>query len=181
MRKGKAVELSDEILMGYADGELSSAERSRVEAILARSASGRARLELFRSTRAAIAGLYPQPLVEPVPAHLVHLVLGAKEGVVAMPLRAPTGSRPWIERVQEWISQSFVPGWPVAIACASAMLVGFGAARLLDSSSGNPTRSHPLLAYDTGKLIAQGPLMQLLELSPAVAKLLRGQRLMRRR
>jgi len=160
------VALSDETLMAYADGELTNVERVRVEAELSRNASYRARLEAFKVTRRAVANLYLEPLAEPAPEHLVRLVLGSSMAA-ALP-GAANSRQPLIDRIQAWLLQSVVPGWGVAIACVGAVIVGFGAARWLDDSSGHlPGPSRPLLAFDDGRLIAQGALHRLLESEPS--------------
>ena len=66
--------IDDEKLMAYADSELNEEERKEVELALEGDADGRARLEDFIVTGAAISNHYAAILEEPVPKRLEKLL-----------------------------------------------------------------------------------------------------------
>ena len=72
-------EISDELLMAYADGELSLDEHQRVDAYLAINADGQTRVDAFVKSGRVLAQLFDQPMREPVPARLLETVLGPFE------------------------------------------------------------------------------------------------------
>ncbi len=157
--------LSDETLMAYADGELDDAARARVEAVLERDPDSRARLKIFISTGAPLAALYGRPMAEPVPPHLVALVLGGQEKMRSH--HAARERRP-AKAAGEALKVLFAwPQW--AMVAASAVLVlaigGSGGWYLRQTSS----TMNGLVKADRGQFFAVGPLKRALETAPSGA------------
>ena len=108
--------ISDELLMAYADGELSLDDRQHVDAYLATNADGQARVDAFVESGRVLAQLFDQPMREPVPARLLETVLGPFESdnsdrastVVPFPGRP----RPLLKKMQ---LADLV--WPAVAAC----------------------------------------------------------------
>ena len=78
-------EISDTMLLEYADGHvpLDQAQRDMIERALAASPVLRARLEALEATRpdSSLWRVFDQPMSEPVPQHLVELVMsGPRQG-----------------------------------------------------------------------------------------------------
>jgi hypothetical protein len=69
------VQLTDEMLMAYADGALKAPTRAKVEAVLQIDPEARRRLKAFRATGHQLSKLYGKPMAEPVPASLRDFVL----------------------------------------------------------------------------------------------------------
>ena len=91
-------DLPDEKLMAYADGALEPAERARIGATLAQSAELRGRLAAFEATGTVLGALFEKPMHEPVPRHLVDLVLN---GTVANFQRKSGDTWPIISALME--------------------------------------------------------------------------------
>jgi hypothetical protein len=69
-------QLTDEMLMAYADGALNALMRAKVETALKSDLEARRRLEAFSATGHRLSTLYGKPMAEPVPAYLRDFVLG---------------------------------------------------------------------------------------------------------
>ncbi len=162
-------DLSDEILMAYADGELDAAESARVEVILKRDSECRVRLEIFKATGRSLMHRVRTPFDDPVPKHLVDLVMAGNCNAVASPrVRSSTGAPSlFIEAIQRFIS-SGVPRWQVAAACTTTFLFGAGASWLV-SGMGLSSRhdARPLVAQEKGRIFADGALQHFLETAPS--------------
>ena len=81
--------ISDEMLMAYADGELPEADLVRVRAYLANSPEGARRLNAFTRTGRDLGLLYDQPMHEAVPQRLLDVVRPP-----AAPFMGATANRP---------------------------------------------------------------------------------------
>ena len=78
-------DISDEVLMAYADGELDASGCARVETYIAEDHKGVARLAVFTSTGRSLGMLYDEPMRQPAPQRLIETVLNS-------PLPAPGSS-----------------------------------------------------------------------------------------
>jgi len=165
-------EVTDELLMAYADGALSPLARAKIEAFLQGDPEARRRVEMFRATGTPLSQLYGRPMAEQVPAYL-------KEFVLNYPLEAETpkaqsqkaGPARWLDGVKErtrhfttnlaeWLgSPAPAARWQLAAASAALLALGVGAGAFLhgDSSSGD------LVAFNDGHIYASGPLNEVLE------------------
>ncbi len=97
--------VTDELLMAYADGELSGADRAEVEAAVAADPALKERLERQQRLRARLAGAFASVLDEPAPERLVEAARASN--VVRFPSR-----------------RAAVPAWAAA---AAALVVGVAA------------------------------------------------------
>lgn len=159
-------ELSNEILMAFADGELDRAEYGRVAALLAASPELRRRLEVFEQTgKSAFAEQFRGPFLEPAPRHLVSLVLNS-DVARPIPARAQPGSvqrSRFVERLRNMFAVD-VSAWQLAAASTATLIVGLGLGWFSQQSSVEPTASTAaVLAFDNGRITAAGALQQVLE------------------
>lgn len=76
------MDISDDTLMAFADGELDAAERARLDAALATDAALRERVAAIRRQRERVAAAFAGVLDEPVPQRLAGLLQAAAAPVV---------------------------------------------------------------------------------------------------
>jgi anti-sigma factor RsiW len=139
------VNLDDETLMAYADGELDAAQRVEIAAALAKDPVLAARVEKHRALRAEVAGAFAGVLKEPVPERLRTAAEGAapepraRGNVVQFPTRGnPAPAMPW--RAREWLAmaaslvlgvviswRAFSPADPEMITASNGALAARGA------------------------------------------------------
>lgn len=118
--------LSDEVLMAYADGELSAATRRIVERRLAEDADARARLAAFEGSAEMARRALDAIAREPVPASIVAAIRHDAVG--------PQPARPWHRawrRLRAWMERPAplfgpVPAWAPALALTLGLGVGIG-------------------------------------------------------
>lgn len=182
-------DVSDETLMAFVDGELSPAERMRIEAIIAGSPDLRARMALFDATGRRLSAEFAGALNAPLPQKLVDLVLGhgAGKGGERARLRHAGTIRPPALRDRIARAQSLeLPAWQAALATAAVLLVGVGAGAYVSRHLPSDVRRDvavqapapaPLIVLDNGNLVAGGRLAEVLETMPsAVTHALEDQR-----
>ena len=165
-------DLSDETLMAYADGELTHAERAGVDARLAVDPASRARLEMFEATGKSLADHFRKPIEQPVPGHLIALVLGGSTQAASTRAGRAAGAQTpsFSELVRRAIAAS-LPRWPVALAYSTVLLIGTGAGWYLrDGTMRTATPLPALIALDSNRIIASGALHQALETAPSGAQ-----------
>jgi hypothetical protein len=122
------IEVSDEVLMAYADGALDPAERRRIDLYLQNSADGRARLAPFAATRSAeLAREFSDVLHWNIPEHLVETIFAApmaKAPSAVAPHAAPKVAQAGlVARVAEFFAMPLSFG-SLAAAFCSALLIG---------------------------------------------------------
>jgi hypothetical protein len=106
------VNLDDETLMAYADGELEPAQRAEIAAALEKDPALAARVEKHRATRAEVAGAFATVLGDPVPERLRAAAKGSaapeqrtRGNVVQFPTRGNRApATPW--RAREWLAMA---------------------------------------------------------------------------
>ncbi len=126
----KHEEVSDEMLMALADGELRGAEERRLRQLIAQDSELADRYALFSETRLLLREAYPS---ESVPEHLIRAVLDA-----------PTEGNHATETNVVPLRQRSVPagfGWGMALAASLVVAVGVG-------------------GFLAGKGVAPGPMAQ---------------------
>ena len=160
-------QVTDEILMAYADGELSPGEAEALEELLNRDATLRMRLAPFVVTRREIANTFEPTLEEPVPEHLVAAVLRAP-----VPARASKASTParesWIDRTLAAIGATLFPhGASLATAASVAVLFTAGALGGWLATRSAPPQEAGLISTTGSGLIASGALAHALESTPS--------------
>ncbi len=116
-------EISDEMLMAYADGELPEADLLRVRAYLATSAEGARRLNAFTRTGRDLGLLYDQPMHEAIPTRLLDAVRGP--AALSKPERTVRAT-PAASLASSLIGMLFPQAtrWSAATATASFLAIG---------------------------------------------------------
>lgn len=119
-------QVSDEILMAYADGELTPEECQALERTLRHDPVLRARVEPFIQTRDRLSAAFAHTLLEPVPERLIATVRRARP-----PARASAAGFPFAAHVRSFLaaaSAALAPGGLTpALAASMAVLVVAGA------------------------------------------------------
>jgi len=146
------VNLDDETLMAYADGELDAAQRAQIAAALAKDPGLAARVERHRALRAEVSAAFTTVLADPVPDGLRAAAAGpatsaerARGNVVPFPARGPrAASTPW--RAREWLGM------------AASLLLGV----VISWRAFSPTGTQAITASN-GALVARGPLAAALD------------------
>lgn len=154
-------EVTDEILMQYADCTLSAAEEARVAEILARDPEARARLAVFRDTGRSLAGPYNGIMNAPIPGRLVAAVMkgaSAPSGARAAPGVRQDGA---FARIARALFGSTEPRF--APAFAAVLVVAGGVVGWFAHGSGSSNAGGDVLALDNGHLVARGALKTALE------------------
>jgi len=151
------VNLDDETLMAYADGELEPTQRAEIAAAIETDPALAARVEKHRALRAEVAGAFATVLSQPVPESLRAVAAGnaaagagaaadrTRGNVVQFPtrgMRAPP--TPW--RAREWF------------AMAASLVLGV----LISWRAFSPVNSETITASN-GALVARGTLASALE------------------
>ncbi len=124
-------EVSDEMLMALADGELRGADAERLSQLIDRDPLLAERFAAFAETRALLREAYP---AEPIPDRLIQAVLrtDAEEASTIVPLHRrvrPAGSI-----------------WGMALAASLVLAVGFGGFLVGRGSVPGPVASDPIAA-----------------------------------
>lgn len=137
-------DVTDDMLMAYADGVLEPGEIARVEKRLAKDPGLARRLALFEKTSGRVlAPVYDDVLTAPVPDRLLRAAGGV---AVAAPAPAPEAAHGGIfgemfgrliEGVRGLLPQG-TPGWAAATALGCVLLAGVFAARKLSEQVPDP-------------------------------------------
>jgi hypothetical protein len=137
--------ITDELLMAYADEQLSAEERAQVDAAVARDPLLAERISQHRALRQTLQQSFAGVLTEPVPERLLAAAQAVRSSAAPVDLAAArkakrgTGAQQWTWR--EWG------------AIAASLLIG-----LLFGHLGPPPDTGTLVASRDGGLIAQGAL-----------------------
>ena len=165
-------EVTDEMLMAYADGALSALARAKVETFLQVHPEARERVEAFRATGAPLSRLYGRPMAEPVPAYLKDFVLNyrldaetsraqsRKEGLAGWLQGLQQSTRLFTAGLAQWLdAPAPAARWRLATASVAFLALGAGIGALLRSTNG----ASDLVAFHDGRIYASGPLSDVLE------------------
>lgn len=144
--------VDEETLMAYADGELDSTRRAEIAAALEKDPALAARVEKHRALRADVAGAFGTVLSEAVPERLRAAATGTaapaertRGNVVKFPARGTRAtSTPW--RTREWL------------AMAASLVLGV----VISWRAFSPADSATIIARD-GALVARGALATALD------------------
>lgn len=151
------VHVPDELIMAYADGQVSAEEKAWLDGILAVDPTVRARLEPFLATGHGQLPVFDALLSAPVPDRLIDAVRGIKPAPQASRQVAKAAvARPgWFERL---FPNGF--GLSPALGYAATLLVGVGLGNvLLTSEPADPA----LLRADRDGFVASGRLQVALD------------------
>ena len=159
--------ISDDILMAYADGELSPEEAEALETLLSRDATLRMRLAPFVVTRRELANTYDPTLDEPVPEHLVAAILRAPAAPDHREA-APSGAESWLKRARDVAVATLFPHGPsLATAASVALMVSVGALGGWLVGQTAPAPEPGLIVTAGPGLAAAGALADALESAPS--------------
>ena len=150
------------MLMAYADGELGAEDRAEIEAAIARDPGLRERLNRFVITRAPIAALYDRPMREPVPPHVVALIMRDAQATEREALTRGPARYEWLRR-----SVTLLTGQSTSAAlaaCGAVLLISAGAV-WYTTHTGNGIEE--LASLDHGQTYAKGALARVLEGVPS--------------
>jgi hypothetical protein len=157
----------DEMLMAYADNELSPRDRALLDARLSVDADLKARLQPFTATGSSLSAFFDQPLREPVPSRLIEAITSipaprARSVPRVLVQREEAG---WLETIGNLIFPR--PQFASAFGLAALLTVG-GVAGWMLGRDGNVGNDVPaLVALDNGELAASGALLVALETTPS--------------
>lgn len=165
--------VSDEILMAYADGELTPEECQALERLLRQDPVLRARLEPFIETRTQLASAFEHTLREPVPERLIAAIERARPSSARASLAGfPLGGR--IRAFIEAAASHLAPGGygvtPALAASMAALVVAGGAVGWVAgraTSPSPPPQEIALIAASGQDLVAAGALAQALDANPS--------------
>lgn len=171
-------EVSDELLMAHADGELAPQAARQLEAEMRVDPELRRRQLAFVATRAPLAELFDAPMHEAAPAWLVQSIMGqaAPSASANAPMAATPSGRERVKAatLSDWFARlrlALVRGLPspqMALACSTALLVGTGAGWSIPKNGPLVTSaSEGLISFQSGTLLAHGELRQALESMPS--------------
>ena len=146
-------DISDEMLMAYADGELSAEDSRRVEKYLKDTPGAAARLETFVVTGRELGRLFDQPIREPVPQRILDIVYSAP---LTSPLQKPNTFGSWIE--------SLFPGRSVLQAAAAfSVVLACGGALGWTLQARQQAASTAFVEVKNGEMLATGDFQRVLE------------------
>lgn len=157
-------DITDEMLMAYADGELAPEERQRISDALEQDADLRARLQIFERTGRQLGQLFDQPLNEPIPAHLLETVRGADVRQDNLYEQGPLERL--VTRLRDSIADLSSPaaGWATAGVAAMVFTLGLSVGLWFQNSPGQLSGSRTaLLKIEDNHIWAQGALRTALE------------------
>lgn len=158
-------DITDELLMAYADGELDSAEQRRVERYLANDPASAQRLEMFTQTGRDLGRLFDQPMREAIPERLLQTVMGSNSSSPAATMKL-TQRRP---RFLTALTEAFFPshaGWKTAAATAALLIVGAAAGWTLNNTQASGS-GPSLVSLADGALVASKELGRVLAGAPS--------------
>lgn len=162
-------DISDEILMQFADGALSQSEMARIKAIVSVRPDLKARVAAFAATGATLASHFDQPMREPAPRRLVDAVL--RVPIAATGTQSHARNPNFLERVWRGLLSRDAWQWSrnsSALAASIMLLIGVGGGWLLhDVLLRGAAGKSPLIVFEAGQAIAVGSLAHVLETSPS--------------
>lgn len=152
--------IPDELLAAYVDGELEGAEQVRVEEAIARDSRIAQRVAYHRALREQLRGSFDGALHEPIPQRLLDAArvaapTGTADVIDLARVRAARAKRP--ESVRAPVARRIA----IAASVIAGLCVGLFVERLSDSSA--------LTAYRHGAVVARGSLERALDAQLASA------------
>lgn len=161
------VTVPDELLMAYADGELTPEEATALEQLLGQDTTLRNRLEPFVETRLRISYAFEHKLHEPVPDRLIAAI--ARASAAPAPVAAPASGPPLHQRLGAALSAAlaaaFPGGFTPAVAAGTAALLMVGTA--VGWIGGRISAPSSLIEVAGSELVASGALAHVLESGPS--------------
>lgn len=168
--------IPDEMLMAYADGELTLEQTQALEQLLSQDAALRIRLEPFVETRMRISYAFEHKLHEPVPDRLIAAITRVSPPAVDSARRRllPKLRQRLGDAWSDWLAATLPNGVSPAVAASIAALLLTGATTgWLAGRAGAPSG---LIDFAGSQLMASGSLAHALETSPSGVALAAGAR-----
>ncbi len=163
--------ITDEMLMAYADGELSREDCRRLEAMLGQDAGLRARLEPFAVTGSSLANVFDQPMREPIPDRLLAVITAGGRRAGAARERQVGPVEQQATGIFDAIADALFPrglGFAGAFTL-TALVAAVGTAGYLAGSLDAPASGGgAVVALGDGDLVAGRALKVALETQPGV-------------
>ena len=160
--------ISDEVLMAFADGALPEVDHKRIAQRIANDKGLTARLQPFVVTRTALSELFGGATAGPIPERLLKTV---REAPIATAARAARREREtgFVARAVETLRETLFPsGFALAHAfTVASLLAGGAAAGWLAANSSTGGRAGSDIAFTNGLMYAEGALAQTLERQPS--------------
>lgn len=158
--------IPDEMLMAYADGELSLEEQQALEQLLRHDPALCARLEPFVQTRTRLATAFDPTLREPVPQRLLDAV--RRRAAPPAWSAAPAPPRALADRIRDTIATALAAsGFGLTPAIAASMTALFVVGAAAGWLAGRATSTPSLVEASGPDLVATGALAAALETSPS--------------
>jgi anti-sigma factor RsiW len=151
------VDIPEELLMAYVDGEADATVRATVEAAMASDARLRARVEAHRRLRGKLAGAFGSALSEPVPERLAAAARG-EPSTRARPAEIVDLAAVRARRTAPKHAPAARPAWVQWSALAACLAIGVILARGLGAVGASP-----MIGDRQGTLVAQGGLARALD------------------
>jgi hypothetical protein len=152
------MDIPEDLLMAYVDGEADAALRATVEAAMASDARLRARVEAHRRLRGKMAGAFGAALSEPVPERLAAAVRGESSTRSARPAEIVDLAAARARRAAPKPAPAQRPAWVQWSALAACLVIGVILARGLGAVG-----AAPMIGERHGILVAQGGLTHALD------------------
>lgn len=156
-------EISDELLMAYADGELSSAERHHVRAMADRSPALRQRLQDWERSSLLLSRLYNRPMTEPIPDRLLDTVLRAPLRQKIAPVPARRAGMRWMAHHLQTLAVGS-SSWRMSAALSCGLLAGIAIGWGLLGDRWRQGHAPDVALVKDGRLIASSALANGLEM-----------------
>ncbi|HEX4180072.1 MAG TPA: zf-HC2 domain-containing protein [Caulobacteraceae bacterium] len=156
------MQITEDLLMAYADGEADSETRAAVEAAMARDGAIRERVEAHRRLRGTMAGAFRPSLSEPVPERLLAAARGERSQRPSRPAEIVDLAAVRARKTKPKAPPAPSRAWLQWAALAACVVVGVFVARGL----GQPGVT-PMIGDRHGELMAQGALARALDLQIA--------------
>lgn len=161
-------DVPDEVLMAYADGELTPEESQTLERMLRRDPVLRARVEPFIRTREHLASAFDGTLHEPVPERLVAAIRRASP-----PARLSLADTSAGSSVRDILRAAFALLAPAGFSFTPALAAGVTALVVTGAAigwmAGSASVPSSLIAASGADLVATGALARALEANPSGA------------
>jgi hypothetical protein len=161
-------EIPDEILMAYADGEVSADWQQDVETYLATDPNAQQRLQAFARTGRDLGQLFDRPMREGVPEHLVAFVRDAPGKIGAH--SANSSAQVLVYPTKAHAAPARLSGGTWAIAASVVLLSAIGAGTLFYRERGRDladASSYGLERAGDGSKVAGAVLAAALETTPS--------------
>lgn len=165
-------EITDEMLMAFADGQLAAADRRRVADYIATRPEARARVEMFKRTAAELSTLFNTALAEPVPEKLLAAISNAPvQPSSVSPFR---NGRPQAASIVASFIEAILPSWPAlqtAGAFAATLVVGGLIGSQWQAPQPSAIQWQDTVAVNEGRILAKDIFRDGLEKTPIGSQL----------